>query len=131
MVKNDDENSNRWSNLCEFATLADSRSVTELDEFLDQIALVSDADALDAQGASAPYAAVPVTLSTVHGAKGLEFDHVFICGVEEGLFPHFYSSDDALLVNEERRLLDVAITRAKHAVVLSHASSRGRYGNAT
>ena len=127
MVKNDEDTSNRWSNLCEFVSLAERYHVSELDDFLDQIQLVSDVDALDAQGASRG-PSVPVTLSTIHGAKGLEFDHVFVCGVEEGLFPHFYSSDDSLQIDEERRLLYVAITRARFSVSLSHARSRGRYG---
>ena len=63
---------------------------SELDAFLDQIALVSDVDALDGQGGvSAPKRRDAVQLSTIHGAKGLEFDHAFVTGGEEGLLPHY------------------------------------------
>ena len=119
--------SSRWRNLGELANLASERRVSELDEFLDQIALVSDVDALDGQGRR-PREAGVVQLSTIHGAKGLEFDHVFVTGVEEGLLPHYYCSDSEEEIEQERRLLYVAMTRAKQKLFLTHTSVRGRWG---
>ena len=69
-----------------------------------------------------------VTLMTVHAAKGLEFSHIYVVGVEEELFPAAMSSDSLAGVEEERRLLYVAITRAKETCTLSYASSRFRNG---
>ena len=83
-----------------------------LDQFLDHAALVSDADAYDERA--------QITLMTLHAAKGLEFPLVFLCGLEEGLFPHsrtFLNPDD---VEEERRLCYVGMTRAMdHACAYS------------
>jgi len=67
-------------------------------------------------------------LMTVHSAKGLEFDAVFISGLEEGLFPHDNSLDEADGVEEERRLMYVALTRARHRLYLSHAQTRMLHG---
>ncbi len=126
LVKAETESS-RWRNLGELANLARSRHVSELEEFLDQIALVSDVDALDAHGTQ-PRDRSIVQLSTIHGAKGLEFDAVFVAGVEEGLLPHYYSSSSPDEVEEERRLMYVAMTRAKKHLVVTHAGARGRWG---
>ncbi len=99
----------------------DSRDRAEtLDQFLDHAALVSDADAYDARA--------QITLMTLHAAKGLEFPLVFLCGLEEGLFPHsrtFNHPDD---VEEERRLCYVGMTRAMDTLILSRAVYRRRYG---
>ena len=70
-----------------------------------------------------------VSLMTLHSAKGLEFPFVFICGMEEGLFPHSRSSDDPGKLEEERRLCYVGMTRAKRSLCLSFAESRRLYGN--
>ena len=70
-----------------------------------------------------------VKLMTVHSAKGLEFDHVFISGLEEGLFPHLNSLDNKEALEEERRLMYVAITRAKKRLYFSHAQERLLHGN--
>jgi DNA helicase-2/ATP-dependent DNA helicase PcrA len=67
-------------------------------------------------------------LMTVHSAKGLEFDAVFISGLEEGLFPHDNSLDEAGGVEEERRLMYVALTRARRRLYLSHAQTRILHG---
>jgi DNA helicase-2/ATP-dependent DNA helicase PcrA len=112
----------RVENLQELVNAAmDSRDRGEtLDQFLDHAALVSDADAYDEQA--------QITLMTLHAAKGLEFPLVFLCGLEEGLFPHsrtFNHPDD---VEEERRLCYVGMTRAMDALVLSRATYRRRYG---
>ena len=70
-----------------------------------------------------------VSLMTLHSAKGLEFPFVFICGMEEGLFPHSRSSEDPGKLEEERRLCYVGMTRAKRSLCLSFAESRRLYGN--
>lgn len=72
--------------------------------------------------------AARVTLMTVHAAKGLEFSNVFIVGLEEELFPSAMSSGSPGEIEEERRLLYVAITRAKKYCMMSYASSRFRNG---
>ena len=69
-----------------------------------------------------------VSLMTLHSAKGLEFPVIFICGMEEGLFPHGRSSEDAGKLEEERRLCYVGMTRAKRRLCLSYAESRRLYG---
>jgi DNA helicase-2/ATP-dependent DNA helicase PcrA len=91
-----------------------------LDQFLDHAALVADADAYDERA--------QITLMTLHAAKGLEFPLVFLCGLEEGLFPHsrtFLHPDD---IEEERRLCYVGMTRAMDTLVLTRAVYRRRYG---
>jgi DNA helicase-2/ATP-dependent DNA helicase PcrA len=92
-----------------------------LEGFLQEQALYSEADAGD------PNAGGSVTLMTLHNAKGLEYDHVFVVGMEEGTFPHARSLDEQNL-EEERRLAYVGITRAKKSLTLSHARVRQTYG---
>ncbi len=94
---------------------------TDLGLFLQHIALVADIDRHD-PGADA------VTLMTLHSSKGLEFPVVFISGMEEGLFPLGRAYDDDELLEEERRLFYVGITRARRKVYLTHARSRRRAG---
>jgi DNA helicase-2/ATP-dependent DNA helicase PcrA len=89
-------------------------------EFLDHAALVADADSLDARS--------PVSLLTMHNAKGLEFPVVFIAGLEEGLFPHSRSLDSEGSMEEERRLCYVGMTRAEQRLYLSWARYRRRFG---
>ncbi len=91
-----------------------------LAEFLDHAALVSDADSYDERAR--------VTLMTLHSAKGLEFSVVFLAGMEEGLFPHKLSIDDAAGLEEERRLCYVGMTRAKDRLVLTWVRERRIYG---
>jgi DNA helicase-2/ATP-dependent DNA helicase PcrA len=69
-----------------------------------------------------------VTLMTIHSAKGLEFEYVFVAGVEENLFPHSNSLYDEKELEEERRLAYVAITRAKHYLYLTHTRNRLYFG---
>lgn len=91
-----------------------------LSAFLSEIALVADIDSVDADTDCA-------LLMTLHSAKGLEFDHVYLCGMEEGLFPSCMSlaaDDPELELEEERRLCYVGITRAKQTLSLSSAKSR-------
>ena len=89
-------------------------------DFLDHAALVSDADSADERA--------PVSLLTMHNAKGLEFPVVFIAGLEEGLFPHSRSLDSEGAMEEERRLCYVGMTRAEKKLYLSWARYRRRYG---
>ena len=69
-----------------------------------------------------------VTLITLHAAKGLEFDVVFIAGLEEGVFPHNRALDDPRQMEEERRLAYVGLTRARHRLYLTHAAQRATWG---
>ena len=91
-----------------------------LEGFLQEQALYSDQDSLISEGGS-------VTLMTLHNAKGLEFGHVFVVGMEEGTFPHARSLDEHNL-EEERRLAYVGITRARETLTLTHAKLRSSWG---
>jgi DNA helicase II / ATP-dependent DNA helicase PcrA len=91
-----------------------------LEDLLDHAALVADSDAYDES--------IPVSLMTLHSAKGLEFDGVFMAGLEEGLFPHSRSFNSNGEMEEERRLFYVGMTRAKKSLVLSRAVYRRTYG---
>ncbi len=95
--------------------------LTPLDHFLQRASLIAAVDAHDPD-------ADAVTLMTLHNAKGLEFPVVFITGLEEGLFPLSRSHDEPHLLEEERRLFYVGITRAERKLYLSHARSRRRNG---
>jgi DNA helicase-2/ATP-dependent DNA helicase PcrA len=92
-----------------------------LTDFMDRAALVSAADSVDERA--------PVTLLTLHSAKGLEFDHVFLAGLEEGVFPHSRSSGSEDELEEERRLCYVGMTRARETLTLTRAVYRRVYGN--
>lgn len=96
-----------------------------LDSFLQRAALIADVDALKAADADA------LTLMTMHNAKGLEFPIVFITGLEDGLFPLARAYDDPPLLEEERRLFYVGITRAQQTLVLTYAEERRRAGETT
>ena len=95
-----------------------------MDQFLSHAALESG------ENQSEP-ATDCVQLMTLHAAKGLEFDLVFLVGLEEGLFPSLQSMEDLARLEEERRLCYVGITRAKQRLVLSYAESRRLYGKET
>ena len=95
-----------------------------LSEFLEEISLFTDADRMDTTTDA-------VNLMTIHSAKGLEFDTVFIVGAEEGIFPSKRSMDTVEDLEEERRLAYVAITRAKRKLYISHAVRRMMYGSTT
>ncbi len=92
-----------------------------IERFLEQVTLISDADGITDNENK-------VTLMTLHSAKGLEFDNVFIIAVEQEILPHKRSMYDAAQMEEERRLFFVGITRAKNRLQLSIAKSRG-FGN--
>ena len=97
---------------------------TELDLFLQEVALIADLDRLDPGSET-------VTLMTLHNAKGLEFSLVFIAGLEEGLFPLSRAYDEADALEEERRLFYVGITRAEDKLFMSWARQRRRAGDFT
>ena len=94
---------------------------TGMVNFLAEVSLATDQDEKDT-------AEQRVTLMTVHAAKGLEFNNVIVVGVEEELFPSSMASDSLAAIEEERRLLYVAITRARRFCMISYASSRFRNG---
>ncbi|MBL7139086.1 MAG: UvrD-helicase domain-containing protein [Bacteroidales bacterium] len=100
-------------------------SIRTLDEFMQEVALLTDADYADDKGKDR------VTLMTVHSAKGLEFPHVYLVGLEENLFPSIQSLHSRSDLEEERRLFYVALTRAQKCVTLSYAENRYRWGNLT
>lgn len=122
---NTPEGEERWENLQELrrATLefAGGEAEDSLPRFLEEVALVSDVDALGEEG-SAP------ALLTLHTAKGLEFRVVFMVGMEEGVFPHSRSFEDPEEMEEERRLAYVGMTRAKDRLYLTRAFRRSSYG---
>src|SRR5690606_1302266 len=94
---------------------------TELELYLDQVALISDLDGYEDREDR-------VSLMTVHSAKGLEFPTVFLVGLEERIFPHASSSRDEGGIEEERRLCYVAMTRAMQQLFLSCAAQRMQWG---
>lgn len=116
------EHTSRAENLRELANaMAEAADRGEtLQEVLDYAALVSDADAYEED--------IAVSLMTLHSAKGLEFDAVFLPGLEEGLLPHSRSADSPAEIEEERRLFYVGMTRAKKNLTLSRALYRRIFG---
>ena len=94
-----------------------------LNDFLEEVSLVADIDSLDAN-------TNVVTLMTLHSAKGLEFPNVYLCGMEDGIFPSYMSitSDDPMDIEEERRLCYVGITRAMKRLHLTCARQRMQNG---
>lgn len=116
----------RLENLEEFKSITknfeENNGVISLEEFLLEISLVSDIEEHKNNNDV-------VTLMTIHSAKGLEFDYVFLIGLEEGLFPHVNSIDSPDELEEERRLCYVAVTRAKKSLTLVNAKRRMLYGN--
>ncbi len=122
-AENSDEAEARLENLQELVNAAvdyDQQEQEGLRDFIDHAALVSDTDQYKRDA--------PVTLMTMHAAKGLEFPLVFIVGMEDGLFPHSRSAADPAELEEERRLCYVAITRAERFLYVTHAMKRRVYG---
>lgn len=127
VLENTDESKARIENIEELISkVVEYESTTEnpdLAGFLEDVALVADIDSLDEDS---DY----VVLMTIHSAKGLEFPNVFLCGMEEGLFPGISAicAEDQSEIEEERRLCYVAITRAKENLVISYAKRRMVHG---
>ncbi len=103
------------------AQLEADGGIESIDEFLESAALTSAQDDLNDD-------APKVSLMTLHVAKGLEYQAVFVTGLEEGIFPHFSARDDEEQLEEERRLAYVGITRARQLLALTHAERRFRFG---
>ena len=118
----------RLENLEEFKSITkgyeEEYGVISLTDFLNEVAIVSDVS--EHQDSSNK-----VSLMTIHAVKGLEFDNVFIVGMEEGIFPHYNSINEGTLaaIEEERRLCYVAITRAKKNLWMLNAKRRMLFGN--
>ena len=123
-----DEDKERLENIRELVTLATKYDEMEPEEgiakLLDDAALASDQDEMKAKEEQNA-----VRLMTIHASKGLEFDKVFICGLEEGLFPHEKIGETKDDDEEERRLFYVALTRAKEKVFLTYANVRTIFGS--
>jgi superfamily I DNA/RNA helicase len=124
-VEKDPENAeSRIRNLREMMTTMDgigNRPLERLENFLENVTLDSDREEEKENTSDA------VTLITIHSCKGLEFPHVFIIGLEDGLMPHARSKAEGTL-DEERRLFYVAVTRAMLTLVLTHCAGRKKYG---
>ena len=119
------EAENRMDNIAELLGVAmefENENVdNSLGDFLESIALVSDVDKIDDSTEA-------VTLMTMHSSKGLEYNIVFVAGMEEGLFPSKRALEENAEVEEERRLCYVAITRAKQKLFMLNAAKRTMYG---
>jgi DNA helicase-2/ATP-dependent DNA helicase PcrA len=112
------EAAGRLENISEL--IGSAAEFTQVDEFLEQVALVSDTDDLDAEN--------HIVLMTLHSAKGLEYPVVFLVGCEEGIFPHNRALLDPSELEEERRIAYVGLTRARERLLVSHAWQRMLYG---
>jgi DNA helicase II / ATP-dependent DNA helicase PcrA len=121
--RNTPEDVARLENLEELTrAVAESMEAGEaFTDFLDAAALVSDADQYEGKPG--------VTLITLHSTKGLEFDHVFLTGLEEGICPHSRSLAEEKGIEEERRLVYVGMTRARQSLTLTRAVYRRIFGN--
>jgi len=120
------EGQTRLENIYELKSVMEKYDHLKTDEavsvFLEEVTLIADIDNYQPSDDA-------ITLMTMHSAKGLEFDYVFIAGMEENLFPHSRSLFDQQELEEERRLCYVGITRAKRKVYLIHARERLIYGS--
>ena len=124
--ENSVEAETRLENLEEFKSITksfeDKYGLISLPDFLYEVSLISDnTEITDSNNR--------VTLMTIHAVKGLEFDNVFITGLEEGLFPHMNAMNSNAEIEEERRLCYVAITRARDKLFITNSRSRILYGN--
>lgn len=127
-IDGNEEAKTRLENLMEFAGAAKEFEAQSQDKtleaFLENVALVSD---LDRQEEAPQY----VTLMTLHSAKGLEYDNVFLAGMEEGIFPSMRSTQEEKKMEEERRLCYVGMTRARKRLYLSFAKRRMLFNQIT
>ena len=124
-AEHDPQGESRKENVGEFLSVAkdymDSNPDGNLQDFLENVALVSDVDDFESSDSK-------VTLMTLHSAKGLEFPVVFLAGLDEGLFPHSRTLKDPEQIEEERRLAYVGITRAERQLYVTNAITRTMYG---
>ena len=125
LISQGDEGAARLENIKELKsamiTFCEENESHSLFDYLEQVALISDIDSYEADEDR-------VVLMTIHAAKGLEFERVFIVGAEENIFPSYRSLADPLDLEEERRLCYVAITRAKSRLYVTTAENRLLYG---
>lgn len=126
LLDGSDEGEIRYENVLELISVATKYDRLEigisLATFLEEVSLISDLDTMDDRDNA-------VTFMTLHAAKGLEFPCVFMCGLEEGIFPHSRSLLDPQEMEEERRLMYVGMTRAVDELFLLHAERRMLYGD--
>lgn len=119
------EGEERLENVRELISVAKKYDALEggmsLRVFLEEVSLISDVDQMEDNDNS-------VTMMTIHAAKGLEFRNVFVLGLEEGIFPNARSAMEPDQLEEERRLMYVAVTRARERLYLLHAQERMLYG---
>ena len=125
-IKNDEESRSRLENIDEMKSnlieYVSSHEDPSLEDFLSEVSLISDIDRYDET-------ADAVILMTIHNAKGLEFPYVYICGMEEDIFPSYRSTSEPEDLEEERRLAYVGITRAKRHLTLLCARRRMLFGH--
>lgn len=117
----------RWENVKSLLGMAQEFVITQseptLEHFIEQISVQTEQDEMEIEQKD------KITIMTVHNAKGLEFDNVFITGMEDGVFPHKSALSTTYELEEERRLFHVAITRAKKRVIITYAKERSiRFG---
>lgn len=121
----DPQDQARAENIGELLSVAkdfqDTNPSGTVEDFLEQVALVNDVDSFEQEESK-------VTLMTLHAAKGLEFPIVFLCGLEEGLFPHSRTLMNPEEIEEERRLAYVGITRAEKELYISNTTTRTVFG---
>lgn len=133
-ASHDPQDETRIENLAELVAVAqefdqsraETGEVSSLEDFLEQVSLVADADEIPDNDEAAEQGVV--TLMTLHTAKGLEFPVVFLTGLEDGTFPHLRALGDPKELEEERRLAYVGITRARQRLHLSRAAVRSAWG---
>lgn len=120
-----DENFNKLANIDEFVNSIDEfarlNPTATLTDYLNQVTLSSDTDEMDESNY--------VTLATIHSVKGLEFKQVFLCGLEEGIMPTSRAHEEKDGMEEERRLMYVAITRAREKIYFTRSKTRFLYGS--
>jgi len=109
----------RWANVCEFTNWLNAKGEEDGKTLIDLTQSIALINMLDKQDEDRD----EVQLSTLHAAKGLEYKHVFLVGIEEGILPHRESLDPAK-IEEERRLMYVGITRAQRSLHLSYCERR-------
>jgi len=128
LLEGGEEGIDRLENIRELVTLASVYDALPLEEGVEK--LLTDAALLAAEEETEEKEVEEaVRLMTVHAAKGLEFDYVFVAGLEQDLFPHARIGGSARDAEEERRLFYVALTRAKERLILSYAQTRTLYGS--
>lgn len=122
-TENTEENINRRLNIDEFVNsfnkYFEENAGSNIEDYLTSVTLISDIDNMDDSG---------ISVATVHAVKGLEFKVVFICGLDDGIFPMKRAYNEPEQLEEERRLMYVAITRAKERLYFTRAKSRFLYG---